>query len=263
MSNRHHQTHSLAHRETGHKRSSRSDNFVHGRKRRKMDVQMGVSKSSSTNTDRGDGNQDVAFMIPGVDGKLQFGFPTKIITILRYFDYIPSTSTTGGVTTTVFRMNGPRDPDVTNIGHQPLYWDRYSAIYTGYRVLGSRLTAEINGNNTAATQGPWAFGINGSTSSATLGTSVRNRMEQNDAVNTVYNWQDGTAQLFLTYAPESKLGRPAGDDTVGGLVGNDPSAQYYAHVWFADLNGTTSTAYIKVGIEYTIEFYGLIQEPEN
>lgn len=225
---------------------------------------MGVSKSNAVNTDRGDGNQDVAFMIPGVDGKMQFGFPTKIITIIRYFDYLSITSTTGGINNNVFRMNGPRDPDFSNLGHQPLYWDRYSSIYTSYRVLGSRLTAEINGSNTAATQGPWAFGINGSTTSGSLGTSVRNRMEQNDSVNTVYNWQDGTARLFLTYAPESKLGRPAGDDTVGGLVSNDPSAQYFAHVWFADLNGTTSTAQLKIGIEYTIEFYALNSpEPES
>ncbi len=225
-----------------------------------------MTTSNDSDHGRDDGNQREAYMMPGVDGKLQFGFPTKIITILRYYDNYGVTSTAGGIATQVFRMNGPRDPDLTGIGHQPLYWDRYASAtgpYQSYRVLGSRLTAEISGTNLTTAQGPWAFGINGSTASATLGTSTRNRMEQNDAISEIYNGQQGTQRLSFAYSPEIKLGRPNGDDTVGGLVTNDPSVQYFAHVWFADLNGTTSTAIMRVGIEYTIEFYGLVQEPES
>ncbi len=233
-----------------------------GAKRRK--VTMDTSMESKDTSERDEGNQREAFMIPGVDGKLQFGFPTKIITVLRYIDVLGFTSTTGGTSTVVFRMNGPRDPDLTNIGHQPLYWDRWAAVYQSYRVLGSRLTATISGDDLANTQGPWIFGINGSTVGTSLGTSGRNRMEQNDAVSRMYNGQSTPISLSIAYSPEIKLGRPNGDDTVGALVGNDPSVQWYAHVWIQDLNGTTSTAFAKIEIEYTIEFYGLVSpEPES
>lgn len=226
------------------------------------DTSMGTNKSTD-HSQRDDGNQEDAFMIPGVDGKLQFGFPTKIITILRYFDQYALTSTSGGVGATVFRMNGPFDPDLTGVGHQPLYWDKYAAVYQSYRVLGSRITATISGNTLQSTQGPWWFGINGSTSSASMGNFARNRSEQNDSISTVYNGQSTPQTLSFAYSPEIKLGRPAGDDTVGAFVSTNPSTQYFAHVWFADMNGATSTSITRVGIEYTIEFHGLIQETEN
>nr|QTE03563.1 MAG: putative capsid protein [Syrmaticus reevesii CRESS-DNA-virus sp.] len=226
------------------------------------DTSMGTNKSSD-HSQRDDGNQEDAFMIPGVDGKLQFGFPTKIITILRYFDTYILTSVSGGLSTQVMRMNGPRDPDQSGVGHQPMYWDRYAAIYQSYRVLGSRITAEISGATLQSTQGPWTFGINGSTASTSMGTSVRNRAEQNDSISTVYNGQQGVQRLSFAYSPEIKLGRPAGDDTVGAFVGADPVTQYYAHVWVADMNGATSISSVRIGMEYTIEFHGLVQETES
>nr|QTE03461.1 MAG: putative capsid protein [Ciconia boyciana CRESS-DNA-virus sp.] len=242
------------------KRNSKRRKLLHSNAM--ADTDMGTNKSGGDN-DRNNGNQEDAFMIPGVDGRLQFGFPTKIITILKYVDIIGQTSTTGGITTTVFRMNSVFDPDFTNIGHQPMYFDNYAALYQSYRVLGSRLTAEISGANLATTQGPWAFGINGSIQSSALSTSSRNRMEQNDAVSTIYNGQQGPQTLSYSYSPEIKLGRPAGDDTVGAFVGANPSQTFFAHVWFADLNGTTSQAILKVWIEYSVEFYGLFNQVEQ
>lgn len=221
--------------------------------------------SKSGDGERDNGNQKEAFMIPGVDGKLQFGFPTKIITILRYIQTNTLTSTTGGIATQVFRMNGPFDPDVTGIGHQPMYWDRYAAIYQSYRVLGSRITAIATPMNTnLANFGPYSFGINGSTSSSSLGTSNVNRMEQNDAISTTFSSFEGPSVLSFAYSPEIKLGRPAGDDTIGAFVSTNPTNQYYAHVWVNDDFGPASSLIkLKVELEYTIEFHGLVQEVES
>lgn len=228
-----------------------------------MDVDAGVSKAS-TNTERDEGNQEVAFMIPGVDGKLQFGFPTKIITILRYFDQYGVSSTSGGIGNLIFRMNSPFDPDFTFTGHQPLYWDDYAGIYQSYRVLGSRLTAEISGASLDNTMGPWVWGISGSTNTTSLGTSATNRAEQNDTISSVFNGQQGTQRLSYAFSPEAKLGRPSGDDTVGAAVTTNPAVQYYAHVWFADMNAPASSlARFRIGIEYTIEFYGLLNKASS
>lgn len=227
------------------------------------DTNMGTNKSGD-HSQRDDGNQEDAFMIPGVDGRLQFGFPTKIITILRYIESYPLTSTSGGVGTQIMRMNGPFDPDLTGVGHQPMYWDRYNQIYQSYRVLGSRLTATMSGNNlSTSAQGPWHFGINGSTASTSMGTSARNRMEQNDGISTLFNQQSTPVTLSYAYSPEIKLGRPAGDDTVGAFVSTNPTTQYFAHVWVADAGGFTSSVLVKVAVEYTIEFHGLVQESES
>lgn len=191
-----------------------------------------MSMSTKGDGERDDGNQDHGFMIPGVDGRLQFGFPTKIITILRYIDLYGITSTAGGIAQQVFSLNGIFDPDITAVGHQPMYFDRYAAIYNNYRVLGSRITAEISPTNVTATSGPFLMGINGTNSAATLGASSINRMEQNDAISKMFNQEEGSRELSFAFSPEIKLGRPSGDDTVGAPVTSNPSLQYYANVWF-------------------------------
>lgn len=218
---------------------------------------------SKSNNDREDGNQDHGFMIPGVDGKLQFGFPTKIITILRYIDLYGLTSTAGGIAQQVFSLNSVFDPDVTGVGHQPLYFDRYAAIYNNYRVLGSRITAQISPTGLVAASGPFLMGINGTFTSATLGAASINRMEQNDAISKMFNQDERTAELSFAFSPEIKLGRPSGDDTVGAPVTSNPSLQYYANVWFSDMNGQTTSAILRIMIEYTVEFHLLKQETQS
>jgi len=214
-------------------------------------------------SDRQDGNQDHGHMIPGVDGKLQFGFPTKIITILKYVDLYGLTSTAGGIANQVFSMNSVFDPDVTGVGHQPMYFDRYQAIYNNYRVLGSRLTAEISPTTPVSATGPFVWGINGSFSSASLGTSSVVRMEQNDAVSDLFNQQEGAKRLSFAFSPEIKLGRSSEDDTVNGTTAASPSLQYYAHVWFSDANSQTTSAILRIWIEYTVEFYLLKLESQS
>jgi len=262
MSHKRHVVHALAHRETGIKRTTRTQDFVHGRKRRKTTHTMDTAMKHS-DSDRQDGNQDHGHMIPGVDGKLQFGFPTKIITILKYVDLYGLTSTAGGLATQVFSMNSAFDPDVTGIGHQPMYYDRYSAIYNNYRVLGSRIVVEISPTNTVAASGPFIMGINGSFSSASLGTSSVVRMEQNDSVHQMFNQDEGANTLSFAFSPEIKLGRSSADDTVNATTAGSPSFQYYAHVWFSDMNGQTTSAILKAWIEYTVEFYLLKLEPQS
>lgn len=219
-----------------------------------------MSRSGDGDSERNDGNQERAFMIPGVDGRLQFGFPKKIITILRYNETQQQASTLGGISTYIYRMNGPFDPDLTGVGHQPMYWDSYTPIYQNYRVLGSRISVEWAPQNpVTAGQGPWEVGIAGSISSSSLGTTGSARAEMNDAVSDLLGVNGDTATLSLVYSPEKSLGRPAGDDTVGSLVTTIPTQQYFAHVWVRDVYGQASPSiiYHRVMIEYTVEFFGL------
>lgn len=211
--------------------------------------------------ERNDGDQRKAYMIPGVDGKLQFGFPKKIITILRYAEFQQTTSTSGGINTYIYRMNGPFDPDLTGSGHQPLYWDQFTPVYQNYRVLGSKINVEWSPQTPDdGSYGPFVVGITGSTSSSSLGTLYSTRMEMNDSVHDFMGTEEGNRSLWLNYSPERSLGRPAGDDTVGALVTTTPTQQYFAHVWMADVRGTATSSVVfhRVMIEYTIEFFGQV-----
>lgn len=217
---------------------------------------MSTSAANDGDAERNDGNQERSFMIPGVDGRLQFAFPKKIITILRYADSQQQSSTAGGISTIIYRLNGPFDPDVTFTGHQPLYWDQYAGIYQNYRVLGARIVVDFAPAQ-STTAGPWNIGIVGNISSSSLGTVPSLRQEMNDSVTDLITRDGGSRSLAMTYSPEISLGRPAGDDTVGALVTTLPTQQYFAHVWVNDISGANSVVYHRVDIEYTIEFFGL------
>ena len=245
-----------------------------------------MSKRARTNTmdTDGDGDDDTVFnerdnkeqskvakLIPGVDGRLQFGFPTKIITKLRYNDTVVLDSTTGTSVAHVLRMNSAFDPDFTGTGHQPIYFDRYAAIYNSYRVIGAHLKVHFcqqpYNNDGLLGVGPHLYGINGSPTSTTFGTSGRNRSEQNDSIYRVVAPLAATGVTTLTwnFSPETKLDRPRHDDTVGALVTADPLWVYYAHIWVADLNApANSPIYVSYSLEQTVEFFNLaLPQAEN
>ncbi len=57
---------------------------------------------------------------------------------LRYRDLFVLSST-GGYAYNYFSGNSAYDPDQSVPGHQPYYYDRYSALYKQYVVLDSRI----------------------------------------------------------------------------------------------------------------------------
>lgn len=67
------------------------------------------------------------------------GFPRKLKAVHRYFSYGLTTSLTGTMSTFQFTCNGMYDPDITGVGHQPVYFDQIGAIYDHYTVFRSRI----------------------------------------------------------------------------------------------------------------------------
>lgn len=65
----------------------------------------------------------------------------KTVASLRYVDLVTLDPGAGAIASHVFRANSCFDPDNTGTGHQPLLYDEYSALYSQYRVLSSKLTA--------------------------------------------------------------------------------------------------------------------------
>lgn len=79
------------------------------------------------------------------------GIPDRIKVNLCYSDII---QVNPGLfrDTRIFRGNSLYDPDYTGTGHQPLYFDQYMAMYSKYRVLGSRCKVTyINNQGSSST----------------------------------------------------------------------------------------------------------------
>jgi hypothetical protein len=76
--------------------------------------------------------------------------PNNTRVVLKYNDFF-SLSSSAGVATCNFSGNSLYDPDITFTGHQPYYYDRYSALYQYYTVIGSRTKFTFATNAGSAT----------------------------------------------------------------------------------------------------------------
>lgn len=62
----------------------------------------------------------------------------------KYVENFAQTNATGNPNTHfVFAGNGLADPNLSNTGHQPLYFDQYGLMYKDYYVAGSKIKVEF------------------------------------------------------------------------------------------------------------------------
>jgi len=187
------------------------------------------------------------------------GFPEKMITTLRYTELL-NVSNTGGVSGKLFRLNSLYDPNATDLGHQPAYFDQYALIYSKYRVISSRIkvTFSPSTSDTETTaDGPWCVGI-AANSSGNFPTSIQTLCEQNRTVSSMLTRDSGTAitQHQLTYQPKRDMGISPDEDTLSSTTGNNPDDQYLAYVFINNVPTANTTQVIfKVDIEYKCMFF--------
>jgi hypothetical protein len=193
-----------------------------------------------------------AELIPGL-GPLQYGFPNSIITKMRYGELITmSTTALVPLKSYHYRANSAYDPDFTSIGHQPMYYDQYSAIYDQYVVLGAKITVQFM---TAGAQNV-IVGINQDDDSTTL-TTLSILLEQNNSVSTVLaGTNSDNCTLSMVYSPMQAFGVDAKSDGASQIsVGANPTEETYWLIW-ATCQDTTSAQTINalIDIEYTVKF---------
>ena len=214
-------------------------------------------------------------IIPGL-GNGMFGFPKSIVTKLRYVDNLGFTASAANTASmNVYRANSVFDPDQTGVGHQPMFFDNYAAIYNNYRVLGSKIRVVFSpfydytdSATLQSSRGPWLVGINGANTTTAVSTNMTTRAEMNEGNYKVLNARtgaDGVVVVEHNYDPESRLGRLAADDVVSSTVTGNPSNAYYWQVWVATTDSTavTSSIYANVYIEYTVEFFQPAYQSQN
>ena len=77
------------------------------------------------------------------------GFPDSEVATIRYSDEI-TISAGAAYGQYTYRGNSCFDPDETGIGHQPMYYDQYAAVYSKYKVVASRMTVTSANYNAVA-----------------------------------------------------------------------------------------------------------------
>lgn len=192
-----------------------------------------------------------------------FGFPDTLVTKLKYSDLITLTSTSNSLSRYVFQPNNAYDPDYTGIGHQPMMFDQFAAVYARYVVLGAKLTASFSpiSNTISTTQpsGPLIVGIFEDYDTSFTATSVSFLMESNNSTTAFLNNAQGgnnVKTLSCTYSPQQSLGVSPEDDTISALVTASPARGYFTSVFMTETGlATPSSCNVKVDIEFTIRFF--------
>jgi hypothetical protein len=75
--------------------------------------------------------------------KTIYGFPDKLVTTLKYSQMINFTGS-ASPSAQVFNINSCFDPDSSGTGHQPSYFDKFSAVYARYFVSEACLDVTIS-----------------------------------------------------------------------------------------------------------------------
>jgi len=179
------------------------------------------------------------------------GFPKQAIVTHKYIDNFNLASTTGAPAGYVISCNGMFDPNISGTGHQPMYFDQFSAIYDHYVVIGSKITIKAAGN--LATSVPVVIGlfINDDTT-ITTGT-VQAISEQSSAKMFKMNTGGGQATtMTLNWSAKKYFGGSIMSNTeLQGTSAANPAEQSYFTIYVQSADGTASTTTVFwVEVEY-------------
>lgn len=197
--------------------------------------------------------------LPGGSGsRLQqsVGFPERIQAKLQY---TTSTRVNPGVVTyqdTVFRLNGPYDPEFTGAGHQPRGWDTLAGLYDKYRV--ARCRAVVHARQRAA-HGIQVVLVPSNQSTSLINTDFPAEI-QRATPTSITGSNQPIVNVDVTYNNADILGQSpaqyrASEDT-SSLTTTVPSEGIFLHVYAYQLDGATVLDYeFTISLFYDVEFF--------
>jgi len=211
------------------------------------------------------------------------GFPSRKTVALRYVEDFTLNPGNGTTAVNVFRGNSIFDPNQSGLGHQPMFFDNYSQLYSRYKVNYATVTFICLSNHI----------VNTSTEAVADGTSVstNNIFSANERAARMFILLDqdpgdypsdldnlieeGNPKLKWKFAPQNTTGRmhkirkkiyphkllnlAYRDDTLTSAVSGNPTSQIYAICGVDSMPGADSdTMRYQVIITYNVTFYDFI-----
>jgi hypothetical protein len=210
-------------------------------------------KTNSTRAKRNSSQMRLVNGIPfiGTGAGSTYGFPDKMMSKVRYHDTEPLTVSGGSLQKYVYRLNSTFDPDLTGVGHQPLFRDTYAAIYDHYSVVSAKaLIKFINTSSVAFHIGCLIDDDN--TTSTTLDTLCEQSHGQHKVVPPVTG-SLSTHTFNVTWDCKKILGiDPFASETYKTAVGSNPAEESDLTVWALSIDASANTVYFDIEIEYTV-----------
>lgn len=186
------------------------------------------------------------------------GFPDRMITKLEY--------RTNGIFNVSavdsfydFRLNSIYDPDVTSVGHQPLWSDQYQAIYKKYRVFRCKYELKLVALSTGGTPARCVTMANGQPSAA-FPVTIEDAWEQNRTANRLIpSGPDKITTLrgniSLPYIQGQTSVEFKGDDGNTSVFTTNPTNDAILRIIFGSVNGNETQFAWEIKLTYFTEMY--------
>jgi len=195
-----------------------------------------------------------------------YGYPDTLRTKLRYCDTYVLSGGVGVIGNQVMSLNSPYDPDVSGLGHQPMWFDQLcgavgTSPYGRYRVTGSTINVTfsmISQPSTSTTSvAPALVGVLTSRSSALLASNTSGLMETSNCQWKIVGDKDsGNSTIVIKnkFNPKKDLGIDPADEALSASYNASPFLGWFAHLFKVDDTGASSVrAYVE--IVYDVVFF--------
>lgn len=203
------------------------------------------------------------------------GFPEVYHTRLRYTDILSLTQGTVGVPNLYkFSANGCYDPDITGTGHQPKFFDQFAALYSRYRVIGSKISVKFATKQTDNTSTPPIMvGIvpidaaDGTSSFSGITAVTETRQCRYKEISASMTAKATTVtHTFSNKQLERKFfDREDNNRMASTLISANPTNQIYYYIFSCSLDtlATHPELYAYVTIDYIVSFHDRAQQTQS
>lgn len=153
-----------------------------------------------------------------------------------------------------FKCNDLYDPNYTGVGHQPMGFDQWMALYGKFTVVNSKITVKFT-NGADATTADWIVGVRRTT---TPTSSSTNEILESNACSYAVKERYQVPTVVNSYSmAKEHPGVGIEEDSMYGTNAASPANAMYFHVWAinAVTNVDITPVIATVVIEYDVRFF--------
>jgi len=179
------------------------------------------------------------------------GFPKRMVMTHKYAETLNLTSPAGVIGKHLFSCNGMFDPNITGVGHQPMYFDQVSSLYNHYTVIASKMKITVSSsaaNDEIMYVGTW---IDDDTTTTNI-TDVGSLAERTSGRIRQMSPGSNKPLVFSNKWSAKKTfgGSILGNDNLQGTVAGNPTEQSYFGIGVVAGNADTVVAQLLFEITY-------------
>ncbi len=186
---------------------------------------------------------------------------------MRYVESVAINPGSGTVASHVFSCNGCFDPNITGVGHQPLYFDQMVGVfYNHYTVTQARIKVTYMSPNTTLYTGVSNVGvlITAGTSAPTAWNDMLEQAKKNMSFRTLGNAAGGhdvkIVKKKVNIAKWLGIQDILDEDDNAGTSSANPAEQIYFQVFAVGASDTSDSATIECVVE--IDYDVILHEPK-